>query len=165
MDVIVWPERPTCHDQGWQAQRFGTQICRPPSGRRPTVEWDEKTHTWQELADVPLHGDNKQYRTCSYCGSIHPEDFYNYLTTVPNLKVGGSDWKYGWPHKFYIENIPNLAWAKWYNIHLLDLEQSAFDALAPILYHKTGIRWERKWLEDKGRFDIFYAAPYRGYQS
>lgn len=22
-------------------------------------------------------------------------------------KLGGSDWKYGWPHKFYVEGIPN----------------------------------------------------------
>jgi hypothetical protein len=36
---------------------------------------------------------------------MHPEDL---LTAIEGgAQVGGSDWKYGWPHKFYIRQIPN----------------------------------------------------------
>lgn len=39
---------------------------------------------------------------------MHPEDLFNFLTQG-NAQLKGSDWKYGWPHKFYVEGIPNLA--------------------------------------------------------
>jgi hypothetical protein len=45
------------------------------------------------------------YRTCGYCGSIHPEDLVTFIAQGATLH--GSDWKYGWPHKFYVEGIPN----------------------------------------------------------
>lgn len=86
--AITWPERPTCHDSDWQAQRFAPQTWRP--------------------AGVRLHPENDHvpaFRTCSYCGSIHPEDLLNALRA--GAKAGGSDWKYGWPHKFYVDGIPN----------------------------------------------------------
>lgn len=44
-------------------------------------------------------------RRCSYCGSMHPSD------VVEALKAGArmewADFKYGWPHKIYLDNIPN----------------------------------------------------------
>lgn len=78
----------------------------------------------------PRRGDH--FRTCSYCGSIHPEDLAAEI--VPQGKCSGCDatgweahfrlhaepehhydpggpyasWadrKYGWPHKFYVENL------------------------------------------------------------
>jgi len=78
----------------------------------------------------PRRGDH--FRTCSYCGSIHPEDLAAEI--VPQGKCLGCDatgweahfrlhaepehpydpggpyasWadrKYGWPHKFYVENL------------------------------------------------------------
>jgi hypothetical protein len=85
---IEWPARPTCHDDDFSAQRFGETIWRP--------------------AGVRLHPENDHipaFRTCKYCGSIHPEDLVNALAA--GAKLGGSDWKYGWPHKFYIDGIPN----------------------------------------------------------
>jgi hypothetical protein len=45
------------------------------------------------------------FRSCSYCGSVHPEDLLAFLTAGATLH--GADWKYGWPHKFYVEGIPN----------------------------------------------------------
>lgn len=45
------------------------------------------------------------YRTCSWCGSIHPEDLFNAVEA--GAELGGSDWKYGWPHKFYVHGVPN----------------------------------------------------------
>lgn len=47
----------------------------------------------------------EHFRRCSYCGSMHPEDF------VTEARGGAQvdrsvDWKYGWPHKVYV-HVPN----------------------------------------------------------
>lgn len=78
--TLLWPDRPTCHDHDPLAQRF------EPSRWRPADE-------------------RQGYRTCSHCGSMHPEDLYS--AVLAGAKLGGSDWKYGWPHKFYVTGIPN----------------------------------------------------------
>ena len=52
---------------------------------------------WQPKGYYPETG---PYRTCSYCGSIHPDD----ITDGCDLHL--SDMKYGWPHKAY-GNYPN----------------------------------------------------------
>lgn len=41
---------------------------------------------------------------CRYCGSISVADAIKYLKQ-PRTSFSGSDWKYGWPHKFYIEPV------------------------------------------------------------
>jgi hypothetical protein len=87
--VLVWPDRPRCHDADGYAQRF------------------EKEWSWR-----PARGGDRDspydypFRTCSYCGSMHPEDLLNAVRAGATL--GGADWKYGWPHKFYVE-LPNPA--------------------------------------------------------
>jgi hypothetical protein len=43
-----------------------------------------------------------QILTCNYCGSITVADAIKFLKQ-PGTHFSGSDWKYGWPHKFYIE--------------------------------------------------------------
>jgi hypothetical protein len=43
------------------------------------------------------------FRTCGYCGCIHPED----LAKTQNWYASWADRKYGWPHKFYVENLVN----------------------------------------------------------
>jgi hypothetical protein len=88
MNEIQWPVRPTCHDGDFQAQRFGNVVWRPKG---------EKLH--------PTNDPVMAFRTCSYCGSIHPEDLIEALRAGASL--GGADWKYGWPHKFYVDKIPN----------------------------------------------------------
>lgn len=88
MTTIQWPERPTCHDSDFMSARFG-----PTSWR----EKGKKLH--------PSNDTVQAFRTCSYCGSIHPEDLIEALKAGATL--GGADWKYGWPHKFYVEKIPN----------------------------------------------------------
>jgi hypothetical protein len=49
---------------------------------------------------APSRGEH--YRTCSYCGSINPED----LANETGWQAQWADAKYGWPHKFYVD-IPN----------------------------------------------------------
>lgn len=185
---IEWPERPTCHGE-----------------RSP--------YTNREVVWVPAHDskDNGPYyydfRTCSYCGSIHPQDLLRVLAA--GALMHGADWKYGWPHKFYIEDVPNKVageerrmggvyagnddplevlckrypdasnwtqtergWnadimgpapastpAKWYNNHLLDLDEVAFVPVAQAILQRTHI--EFKIITGS----LHYYAPYHGYQA
>jgi len=48
---------------------------------------------------APRYGEH--YRTCSYCGSINPED----LVAEENWAAQWADRKYGWPHKFYVDIV------------------------------------------------------------
>lgn len=41
---------------------------------------------------------------CSWCGSLSPAEAIKFLKQN-GTKFSGSDWKYGWPHKFYIEPV------------------------------------------------------------
>lgn len=41
----------------------------------------------------------EHFRTCSYCGSIHPED----LADESGWAAQWADRKYRWPHKFYVD--------------------------------------------------------------
>lgn len=89
MTTLQWPDQPKCHDNEMAAQRFGK-----PSWRLS----GEKAH--------PNSDHVESFRSCSYCGSIHPEDLVSILESGAHL--GHADWKYGWPHKFYIDGIINL---------------------------------------------------------
>jgi hypothetical protein len=42
------------------------------------------------------------YAHCSYCGSITVADMLTLMQTT-GTKWSASDWKYGWPHKFYLD--------------------------------------------------------------
>lgn len=87
----AWPDRPTCHDRDPNAARFEAIQWRPPRGRSGL----------EDPYDRP-------FRTCSYCGCVHPCDLMD-LAAEHELQLEMADWKYGWPHKFYIEGIPNPA--------------------------------------------------------
>lgn len=41
---------------------------------------------------------------CSYCGSLTPADFIKFMSQS-GTSFSGSDWKYGYPHKFYVEPV------------------------------------------------------------
>jgi hypothetical protein len=168
-----WPERPICHGDVTQGGIFKFN---PPVWRAPEDSRD----------NGPYYYD---FRTCSYCGSIHPEDLLRVLDAGATMH--GADWKYGWPHKFYLENVPNryagqirrmggvfigrridieaekrrhpdaVNWrevengwdadimgpapkstpAKWYNEHLLDLEEAAFVKVRQVILMHTHIEF------------------------
>lgn len=44
-------------------------------------------------------------RSCSYCGSMHPADVAAAIRA--GAKGDWADFKYGWPHKAYFDNVPN----------------------------------------------------------
>lgn len=49
------------------------------------------------------HDDQRDpYPHCSYCGSITVADALRFFRTQ-GTKWSASDWKYGWPHKFYLD--------------------------------------------------------------
>ena len=48
---------------------------------------------WEE----PRHGEH--FRRCSYCGCVHPVD----LVAEAEWRAEWADFKYGWPHKFYVD--------------------------------------------------------------
>lgn len=133
-----WPIATTCH--GTSARHLS-----PPAWRAPDVQPlrpPTKEDRLPDCMDYP-------FRTCGYCGSIHPEDLYNALSgpgaeLVDCVRCGGTgtrggrigalaeaigeslpcfhcdgkkqhvrvrldmaDWKYGFPHKFYVDGIPS----------------------------------------------------------
>ena len=131
--------------------------------------------TWRPAADRCC------WQSCSYCGSMHPDFVLEALKD--GAKLHGADWKYGWPHKFYII-VPNpqpdkifdlgSKWeggqkvetykgplavfqGKWYNEHLLD--EGVPSKLFKLLEEKSGIHFEIK----DGQ--LYYRAPYDGYQA
>lgn len=173
-----------CHDQDPHPHRVGPSPEHPDQWRAAFVPGDEppvQTHCGQRHWE-PF----EPYRSCSYCGSIHPEDLLAAIKAGATL--GGSDWKYGWPHKFYVEHIPNPypdlpivtrhttaggVWtcgephpagpfvrAKWYNKHLHDLAGTPLLAeLCANLLATTDIQFE---INAEGK--LRYSAPYAGYQ-
>lgn len=163
-----WPQAPTCHSGDRQYPGM------------PPIAWsvprrDEK------------YGQHESFRRCSYCGSVHPGDLVALLKSGQGVRMHGADWKYGWPHKFYVEGIPNLtprvdcsvgsSWkdgvetpilgkssavimAKFYNDHLNDegYGEDELSELISLIETQTGIAFT---FGDKG---LRYAAPSAGYQ-
>jgi len=99
---------------------------------------------------------NHEYLECSYCGSLHPTAALELLKK--NVRSSGADWKYGWPHKFYIQAAENGR-GKFYSKHLHDADGKTFKELSDIIATKLGIRFELD--EEK----LYYKAPYHGYQT
>lgn len=131
-----WPDKPTCH------------------GRQDPLYPEHKMEWWTRAGE--------DRRTCSYCGCVHPADLLRLIEA--GAEVGGSDWKYGWPHKFYVTTPSNPEqkgiWAKWYNEHLKDAgyDDEALALLLAKLEKHSGIRFEL----DGGR--LRYRAPHAGYR-
>lgn len=168
---MKWPDEPTCHNIS-------------PVFRYSVPKWERRNILYTETPEI--------FRRCSYCGSIHPEDLIRVLSE--DAKLEGSDWKYGWPHKFYVEEIPCPLkgrevqvgfhsfiqndvrieepimgvhqWdsAKWYNEHLED-EGYDEEALSLLLFTlKEHSGIDFSFEERDGKQVLRYAAPYGGYQ-
>ena len=114
---------------------------------------------------------------CMYCGSLRVEDAIRYLKQ-PGTRFSGADWKYGWPHKFYLEPVnpeadkevevggsyengvytptmgkrPHL-YFKFYNSHLKEATDEQLKEFSELSTRSFGIAWGR---DEKG---IFYRAP------
>jgi hypothetical protein len=97
---MKWPDVPTCHGD---VSSGGVFNFLPPS-------WTPADPYHVYPCDHCGYGSRGPYgypfRTCSHCGSINLEDFADWCRKG-SITLGGSDWKYGYPHKFYVEGIPN----------------------------------------------------------
>jgi len=105
----------------------------------------------------------RPFRFCWFCESIHPEDLIAVLAKGGYLL--GCDWKYNWPHKFYVhgvidpKDLNRELIGKWYNDHLRDLDDDTFFSMAKLLESYAGIKWIIT-PEDTLGFD----APYFGFK-
>lgn len=83
------PERPTCHDKDYRASTFPESI----------KTWrDADTESTNEKGNQ-----NRFYRTCGFCGSIHPEDLVKAMLAEEIRSSERADMKYGYPHKIYLQ--------------------------------------------------------------
>ncbi len=169
---MSWPDKPTIH-----VVNAVFHIARDICWRQPRVD--------QKMGEVAT------FRTCSYCGSIHPADLLAALS-IGKATLHGSDWKYGYPHKLYVEGMPNLfegeqcergssykdgvstpilgkppafIHGKFYTEHFLDegFGVAELTALSDAVEDSSGIRFVVRLDEIKGRA-LQYRAPCHGYQ-
>lgn len=128
-----------------------------PSKTHPTDPNSPFTYdTVERKYRAPREGES--HRTCDYCGSIHPEDLHKGLMEL-EWRLGGSDWKYGWPHKFYVYGPKNEMIGKFYNEHLKEVEDAeTLKVFTHVLHAHTGIHFK---VNDGS---LQYSAPHRGYQ-
>lgn len=92
---MKWPEHPTTHTGDWNFQRF--------HGNATHGEW-RPPHVESKLDD---YSHDTPFRTCDFCGSISPEDLHGAIVAGHPITLDMADWKYGWPHKFYVHGIPS----------------------------------------------------------
>lgn len=50
------------------------------------------------------YGDREGFKCCGYCGSMDPVELAE-LIEAGKAIMSGSDWKYGYPHKFYVDVV------------------------------------------------------------
>lgn len=110
---------------------------------RKIDEVEEKAKHKEQVLSGRTNAHGHSWRsddTCSYCGSMTTAKTIELLKT-PGTNYSGADWKYGWPHKFYLGN------KKFYNEHLLDASPEEFAEFNKISEVLMGIKW---LLDDKG---------------
>ncbi len=98
-------------------------------------------------------------KTCCHCGSIDAGSALVALVTN-DTQYSGSDWKYGYPHKFYFV-IPGFGQAKFYSKHLRDATEDQLILWNRLAHNTVQVTFE---FEAETR-KMFYRAPYSGFQS
>jgi hypothetical protein len=91
------PAPSVAHIGDWQAGRFYED------GRAP---WMPCSAPGERDDDrFSLHKTAREWYSCQYCGSMHPQEL------AAAIRLGATahwaDFKYGWPHKVYVEKAPN----------------------------------------------------------
>lgn len=72
-----------------------------------TTTTNSHGYNWRDATppDIASGRTTGSLRGCGYCGSMHPEDVAAALRS--GARLDPADRKYGWPHKFYVEGVPN----------------------------------------------------------
>jgi DNA repair exonuclease SbcCD ATPase subunit len=103
-------------------------------------EADKRAKRAQQIADgisnICPGAHWREDRSCSYCGSLKVSDAISRLKTE-GTRFSGADWKYGWPHKFYIGD------KKFYNVHLADASDQEFQEFAELSKRYFQVVWEK----------------------
>ena len=121
--------------------------------------------------------------TCSYCGSITVADMLVAMRT-PGTRFSGADWKYGWPHKFYLHipcepytrvvgstshggeitdvqtAIDTSRFHKFYSLHMIDATAEQFAEWSRVCSPLLGILFD---IAPDGK--LLWSAPRPGYQT
>jgi len=108
--------------------------------------WRDRTELWSE-------------ETCSFCGSIRPETFLEFLRA--GYGASGTDWKPGWPHKFYVADESG-SWWKFYVEHMIDMDvpDEKIEGLTQEIAVTLQIKYE---FDDLGR--LSFKAPSQNYKT
>lgn len=150
------------HAGDWQARRLALTLYTKDGG---AYAWHEPRSPAEDKSDSGLRAARPFY-TCGYCGSMHPTELV--AAIKGGAGVSWADFKYGWPHKVYVESAPNryagemevrsqvyengkvtngpeapaaaLTHGKFYTLHLMDanIEQRA------IIERAMGLQFEFK---------------------
>jgi NAD-dependent dihydropyrimidine dehydrogenase PreA subunit len=131
---------------------------------------------------------DNDFKHCGYCGSMCPEELAKLIEEGKAI-MGGSDWKYGYPHKFYVD-VKNPEPEKLFEISY----RASYDKDGN--YHKEDVQYaKREYLHmkfytnhlqliddetfkkvapiiskacgitfDRDEKGLKYSAPYHGYQ-
>ena len=94
--------------------------------------------------------------TCSFCGGLDSKEVIAMLRA--NAECAGSDWKSGWPHKFYFWDKDGM-W-KYYSEHLTDLGADEFEEVTSLIAKHLSITFK---YDDVGKLMFF--APSFGYKA
>lgn len=153
----------TCHEGESRTEIFGPTHWRVENGLHPDG------------------GQGRAMPNCSYCGSMHPQALLELLKSGA-VSLESADWKYGWPHKFYVSGIANpiagreikcgsmsengkttpimgkasaTLTEKFYSVHLQDMSASDLEEIGALIFEKTRIQFSR---DEKG---LKYFRPAR----
>lgn len=90
------------HGGDWHFERFAGQPMPPEVQARGIIsagQWREPNPQANAGIGFP---DDRGFRTCGYCGSIHPDDLLGYIERGEVGSAEMADRKYGYPHKVYV---------------------------------------------------------------
>lgn len=130
-----WPDAPTCH------------------GAEAGARWKAFTIQGTFAAghgEPPTPDAMKWFRQCTWCGSLHPEDLI--IAIERGAVLSSADWKYGWPHKFYLDRI----WNPTPNVHVLRSARYKDDKISDVVWGPAGelhAKWYTTHVSDEGYDD------------
>jgi hypothetical protein len=90
------PQPTRAHAENYDALRWH------PDGNVPW--WPARSAAEDADRFSPLKS-SRPFYGCQYCGSMHPQELAAAIRA--GARIHWSDFKYGWPHKVYVDNAPN----------------------------------------------------------
>ncbi len=85
--------------------------------------------------EAELWHDREGYQVCHYCGGLESHEMLSVLNLGLARNCSGSDWKYGWPHKFYLDIDSGVPSRSFYYVTCHDGQEPPPN---PVLYKPVG---------------------------